>query len=89
MTTREGIVSAATLMHDGGMLYSIVGNAPLQLSSVLELELYDKVEMDDGAVLKSSKASHRIHSTHRSKFLSRIGKSGLYFWMVLSNSLKS
>ncbi len=46
-------------MHDGGMLYSIVGNAPLQLSSVLELELYDKVEMDDGAVLKSSKASEK------------------------------
>ena len=41
------------------MLYSVTGNVPLQLSSVLELELYDKVETEDGTVLKHSKASEK------------------------------
>jgi RecJ-like exonuclease len=55
----EGIVSAATLIRRGGMQYSIIGDAPLQLCSVLELDLYDKVEIDNGVVLRRSKAGEQ------------------------------
>lgn len=58
MDKAKGIVSAAMPMHDGAMLYSIMDSVSAQLSSALELELYDRVETgNDGTVLKQGKAS--------------------------------
>ena len=70
MAKKEGIVSAATVTHDGDVLYSIIGDTPSQLRSVLELGLYDKITIDKDTAIKSSKADDQEYAALLQKQIS-------------------
>jgi len=55
----EGIISAMTLVRKGGTLYSVLGGAQAQVSSILGMELYDRIGIKEGTAIGTGRASEQ------------------------------